>query len=150
MSFCALFCAVCFRQFLKESCTNLHQLGSYCQCVPTILVELSNGSTNACLRFRQGTDTILEKWCFVSLFSQIGVRITPKNVTTAKMEPMRCPTGRSTEIKPQLAVPVKYEAPSVLYVWKCSASFTLFEVETLEIFAQLWLALGSPKLLEKR
>ena len=75
-----------------------------------MLVEESNGSTDASLRFRPGTDSTSRKWCFPTLFFKLAKRVFPKSFTTGQIEPMRCPIGRSTEISPQLAVSVRYEA----------------------------------------
>ena len=63
---------------------------------------------------------------------------------------IRCLTGHTTESSRQLALPIRYKAPSILKFWKNSAPFALSEVEMSETFSQLWLALGSLKVLDNR
>ena len=50
-------------------------------------------------------------------FGNLTKRITSENDTAGKKGPTRCSTIRSTGINPQLVVPVRYKALTVLRFW---------------------------------
>ena len=60
---------------------------------------------------------------FDDFFHKLTKRITSESDTARKMGPTCCPTVRSTEINPQLVVPVRYKALTVLQFWIFSAFF---------------------------
>ena len=60
---------------------------------------------------------------FDDFFHKLTKRITSESDTAGKMGPTCCPTIRSTGINPQLVVPVRYEALTVLQFWIFSAFF---------------------------
>ena len=58
---------------------------------------------------------------FDNFFHKLTKRITSESDTAGKMGPTCCPTIRSTGINPQLVVPVRYKALTVLQFWIFSA-----------------------------
>ena len=121
------------------------KLGRRCQWALKMLVQWFDESSRAFLGFRLSTDTISAKTVFFTLFFyKLAKRVDTTNVTAGKIVSTCCPTTHSTAKRPQSAVPVRYEALSVLQFWKFSATFARSDVKTSEIFSQLWLALGSP------
>ena len=60
---------------------------------------------------------------FDYFFHKLTKRITSESDTARKMRPTCCPTIRSTGINPQLVVPVRYKALTVLQFWIFSAFF---------------------------
>ena len=54
---------------------------------------------------------------FDDFFHKLTKRITSESDTAGKMGPTCRPTIRSTGINPQLVVPVRYKAPTVLQFW---------------------------------
>ena len=66
------------------------------------------------------------------------------NVTAGNVGSTGCTTADSTATSPQLAVPDRFEALSVLQIWKFSSNLARSDVKTSESFSRLWLALGSP------
>ena len=54
---------------------------------------------------------------FDYFFRKLTKRITSESDTAGKMGPACCPTIRSTGINPQLVVPVRYKALTVLQFW---------------------------------
>ena len=65
---------------------------------------------------------IHEKTLFLTtFFRNLTKRITSESDTAGKMGPACCPTIRSTGINPQLVVPVRYKALTVLQFWIFSA-----------------------------
>ena len=54
---------------------------------------------------------------FDDFFHKLTKRITSESDTAGKMGPTCCPTIRSTGINPQLVVPVRYNALTVLQFW---------------------------------
>ena len=58
---------------------------------------------------------------FDYFFHKSTKRITSESGTTGKMGPTCCPTIRSTGTNPQLVVPVRYKARTVLQFWIFSA-----------------------------
>ena len=58
---------------------------------------------------------------FDNFFHKLTKRITSESDTAGKMGPTCCPTTRSTGINPQLVVPVRYKALTVLQFWIFSA-----------------------------
>ena len=80
-----------------------------------------------------------EKTLFLTtFFHKLTKRITSESDTAGKMGPTCCPTIRSTGINPQLVVPVRYKALTVLQFWIFSVLLRFSEVETSESFSQLW------------
>ena len=75
---------------------------------------------------------------FDYFFHNLTKRITSESDTAGKMGPTCCPTIHSTEINPQLVVPVGYKALTVLQFWIFSAFSRFSEVETSESFSRLW------------
>ena len=75
---------------------------------------------------------------FDYFFRKLTKRITSESDTAGKMGPACCPTIRSTGINPQLVVPVRYKALTVLQFWIFSAFLCSSEVETSESFSRLW------------
>ena len=75
---------------------------------------------------------------FDYFFHNLTKRITSESVTAGKMGPTCCPTIRSAGINPQLVVPVRYKALTVLQLWIFSAFLCFSEVETSESFSRLW------------
>ena len=132
--FCVPFCVDCFHHFLGNIASIEKNFGSHCQWVPTKPLGWSNRSTDASLRFRQGTDTT-SVFCHFS--QKLAKTVTLRNVTTSKIGPKRCPSSRSTTRVTLLAVTVRYEALSVLLFWRVSAVSTLSEVKTSKSFSQL-------------
>ena len=65
-------------------------------------------------------------------------RITSESDTAGKTGPTCCPTIRSTGINPQLVMPVRYKALTVLQFWIFSVLLRFSEVETSESFSRLW------------
>ena len=74
---------------------------------------------------------------FDDLFHKLTKRITSESDTAGKMGSTCCPTIRSTRINPQLVVPVRYKALTVLQFWIFSVLLRFSEVETSESFSQL-------------
>ena len=74
---------------------------------------------------------------FDDFFHKLTKRITSESDTAGKMGPTCCPTIRSTGINPQLVVPVRYKALTVLRFWIFSAFLCFSEVETSELFSTL-------------
>ena len=60
---------------------------------------------------------------FDDFFHKLTKRITSESDTAGKMGPTCRPTIRSTGINPQLVVPVRYKALTVLQFWIFSAFF---------------------------
>ena len=58
---------------------------------------------------------------FDDFFHKLTKRITSESDTAGKMGPTCRPIIRSTGINPQLVVPVRYKAPTVLQFWILSA-----------------------------
>ena len=58
---------------------------------------------------------------FDYFFRNLTKRITSESDTAGKMGPACCPTIRITGINPQLVVPVRYKALTVLQFWIFSA-----------------------------
>ena len=58
---------------------------------------------------------------FDNFFYKLTKRITSERDTAVKMGPTCCPTIRSTRINPQLVVPVRYRALTILQFWIFSA-----------------------------
>ena len=58
---------------------------------------------------------------FDDFFHKLTKRITSESDTAGKMGPTCRPTIRSTGINPQLVMPVRYKAPTVLQFWIFSA-----------------------------
>ena len=54
---------------------------------------------------------------FDDFFHKLTKRITSESDTAGTMGPTCCPTIRSTGISPQLVVPVRYKALTVLQFW---------------------------------
>ena len=75
---------------------------------------------------------------FDNFFHKLTKRITSESDTAAKMGPTCCPTIRSTGINPQLVVPVRYKALTVLQFWIFLVLLRFSEVETSENFSRLW------------
>ena len=75
---------------------------------------------------------------FDYFFRKLTKRITSESDTAGKMGPACCPTIRSTGINPQLVVPVRYKALTVLQFWIFLAFLCFSEVETSESFSRLW------------
>ena len=132
--------------------TNIAPIGlkhsRSCQWALKILVQWFDESSRAFLGFRLSTDTVSAKNTFFTLFlhffHKLAKRIDTTNVTAGKIGSTCCPTTHSTAKRPQSAVPVRYEALSVLQFLNFSATLARSDVKTSENFSQLWLALGSP------
>ena len=62
---------------------------------------------------------------FDDFFHKLTKRITSESDTAGKMGPTCRPTIRSTGINPQLVVPVRYKALSVLQFWNFFGPFML-------------------------
>ena len=75
---------------------------------------------------------------FDDFFHKLTKRITSESDTAGQMGPTCCPTIRSTGINPQLVVPVRYKALTVLQFWIFSVLLRFSEVETSESFSRLW------------
>ena len=75
---------------------------------------------------------------FDYFFHKMTERITSESDTAGKMGPTCCPTIRSTGINPQLVVPVRYKALTVLQFWIFLILLGFSEVETSESFSRLW------------
>ena len=74
---------------------------------------------------------------FDDFFHKLTKRITSESDTAGKMGPTCCPTIRSTGINPQLVVPVRYKALTVLQFWVFSVHLRFSEVETSDVFSTL-------------
>ena len=74
---------------------------------------------------------------FDDFFHKLTKRITSESDTAGKMGPTCCLTIRSTGINPQLVVPVRYKALTVLQFWIFSVLLRFSEVETSESFSTL-------------
>ena len=80
--------------------------------------ETVESSASAYLRFRPTMYVVHEKTLFLTtFFNKLTKRITSESDTAGKMAPACCPTIRSTGINPQLVVPVRYKALTVLQFW---------------------------------
>ena len=75
---------------------------------------------------------------FDNFFHKLTKRITSESDTAGKMGPTCCPTIRSTGISPQLMVPDRYKALTVLQFWIFLTFSCFSEVETSESFSQRW------------
>ena len=75
---------------------------------------------------------------FDYFFHKLTKRITSESDTAGKMGPTCCPTIRSTGINPQLVMPVRYKALTVLQFWIFLVLLRFSEVETSESFSRLW------------
>ena len=75
---------------------------------------------------------------FDNFFHKFTKRITSESDTAGKMGPTCCPTIRSTGINPQLVVPIRYKALTVLQFWIFSVLLRFSEVETSESFSRPW------------
>ena len=75
---------------------------------------------------------------FDDFFHKLTMRITSESDTAVKMGPTCRPTIRSTGINPQLVVPVRYKALTVLQFWIFSVLLRFSEVEMSESFSRLW------------
>ena len=79
-----------------------------------------------------------EKTLFLTtFFHKLTKRITSESDTAGKMGPTCRPTIRSTGINPQLVVPVRYKALTVLQFWIFSVLLRFSEVEMSELFSTL-------------
>ena len=67
-------------------------------------------------------------------FHKLIKRITSESDTAGKMGPTCCPTIRSTGINPQLVVPVRYKALTVLQFWIFSAFFASLKLKRQRAF----------------
>ena len=74
---------------------------------------------------------------FDNFFHKLTKRITSGSDTASKMGPTCCPTIRSTGINPQLVVPVRYKALTVLQFWIFSVFLCFSEVKTSEFSSTL-------------
>ena len=121
------------------------KLGTRSQWAPTMLVLQLNGGSRVFWEHGLGVDTILEKAVFFdTFFHKSAKRVDTTNVAAGSVVLTRCPTSHNTATSPQLAVPVRFKAVSVLQFRKISVISSRSDVETSESFSQLWLALGSP------
>ena len=75
---------------------------------------------------------------FDEFFHKLTKRITSESDTAGKMGPTCCPTIRSTGINPQLVVPDRYKALTVLKFWIFLVLLRFSEVETSESFSRFW------------
>ena len=81
----------------------------------TTLVELKRGRLfEVSTRYVRCTR---KKTVFDDFFHKLTKGITSESDTAGKTGPTRCPTISSTGINPQLVVPVRYEALTVLQFW---------------------------------
>ena len=136
--FAPLFVQYVFANFSTNTAPIILKLGRRCQWAPTMLVQWSDGSRRAFLGFRFGTETISAKTVFFdTFFHKLAKRVDTTNVTAGKERSTCCPTGHGTATSPQLAVPSRYEALSVLQFWKLSANLARSDVKTSESFSQL-------------
>ena len=74
---------------------------------------------------------------FDNFFHKLTKRITSESDTAGKMGPTCCPTIRSTGINPQMVVPIRYKALTVLQCWIFSVLLRFSEVKTSELFSTL-------------
>ena len=74
---------------------------------------------------------------FDYFFHKLTKRITSESDTAGKRGPTCCPTIRSTGINPQLVMPVRYKALTVLQFWIFLVLLRFSEVETSESFSRL-------------
>ena len=75
---------------------------------------------------------------FDYFFHKLTKRITSESDTAGKMGPKCCPAIRSTGINPQLVVPVRYKALTVMQFRIFSVLLRFSEVGTSESFSRLW------------
>ena len=71
---------------------------------------------------------------FDYFFHDLTKRITSESDTASKMGPTCCPTIRSTGINPQLVVPVRYRALTVLQFWVFSAFYAFLKSKRQRAF----------------
>ena len=79
-----------------------------------------------------------KKTVFDDFFHKLTKRITSESEPAGKVGPTCCPTIRSTGIDPQLVVPTRCKALTVLQFWIFSVLLRFSEVETSESFYRLW------------
>ena len=108
--FAPLFVQYVFANFSTNIALVGLKFGRRCQWAPTMLIRWSDGSPRAFLGFRLSTHTISAK----TIFHKLAKRVDTTNVTAGKIGSTCCLIGHSTATSPQLAVPVRYEALSVL------------------------------------
>ena len=137
-----------FANFSSNNAPIGLKLGRRCQWALKMLVQWFDESSRAFLGFRLSTDSISAKtFFFLTLFfHKLAKRVDTTYVTAGKMGSTCCPTTHNTAKSPQSAVPVRYEALSVLQFRKFSATLARSDVKTSESFSQLWLALSSLKI----